>query len=392
MAIHVHVAAMRLADFIRDHLDSILLEWDTFARSNKPAALSMDAKALRNHAAQMLKEIARDLGTAQSREQQVDKAQARGPLAEDDSPASIHGASRLVSGFTIGQVLAEYRALRSSVLRLWADHGQSGLATDADDTQRFNEAIDQALAESVARYSAMINHSQHLFLAILGHDLRNPLNTTVVASSYLMCAPGLDHGHAQVAARIHRSGLRMGRLIDDLIDYTRTHLGSALPMTLSKANIGLVCRGAVEELRISNPERAIHFDPGADLDGIWDEGRIAQVFSNLLGNALQHGSARRPITMQVESGGSDVLVRIHNEGKPIDPASVPAIFDPLVRFANPGTQTGASESSLGIGLYIARVIVEAHGGDIAVTSDAEHGTTFSVRLPRIPPPARQARM
>jgi signal transduction histidine kinase len=375
---------MRLAHFINDHLDLILRDWDSFARSNEPASLHMDGKALRNHAAQMLRTIARDLGTAQTREQGVAKSQARGPASESDSAASSHGEARLVSGFTIGQVLSEYRALRASVLRLWSDHGgQSGLPTDIMDVMRFNEAIDQSLAESVERYSTMINHSQHLFLAILGHDLRNPLNTTVVASSYLMRAQGISADHAQVAARIYGSGQRMGRLIDDLIDYTRTHLGSALPMSLSKTNMGLICRTTIEEMRLAHPSRVIRFAAGDDLDGVWDEGRIAQVMSNLLGNALQHGSAEEPVTVEVESGGNDIHVRIHNAGKAISPDALPAIFDPLVRFADPSVKRPGNETSLGIGLYIARAIVEAHGGTIGVASDTELGTTFSIHLPRL---------
>lgn len=379
---------MRLADFIVDHIDSILACWDAFARKNEPAALSMDDRALRNHAAQMLRAIAADMSTAQSREQGIDKSESRGE-SDEHSAASTHGAARLISGLTIDQLLAEYRALRASVLRLWFDQGHANLATDIDDMMRFNEAIDQAQAESVARYSTMVNHSQHLFLAILGHDLRNPLNTTVMASSFLMRAPGLPPTHAEVVARIHRSGLRMGRLIDDLIDYTRSHLGATLPMNLHMANMGAICRGTVEELRLANPERVIHFEPGADLDGVWDEGRIAQVFSNLLGNALQHGAPSQPIRMKVESGGSDVLVSIHNMGKAIAPEALPLIFDPLVRFGDAEPRTGTGDNSLGIGLYIARAIVEAHAGEIRVMSDERHGTTFSVRLPRIPPPARK---
>jgi signal transduction histidine kinase len=381
---------MRLADFIRDHADDILRAWDAFAKSNEPAACSMDGRALRDHAPQMLAAIATDLDTAQTRQQELDTSQSRGPAGIDHSAASTHGAARLLSGFTIDQLLAEYRALRASVLRLWCEREAPDQATDIADIMRFNQAVDQALAESVARYTAMINHSQHLFLAILGHDLRNPLSTTVVASSYLMRAPNLDPALAQVAARIHRSGLRMGRLVDDLVDYTRTHLGSALPMSMTKANMGMICRCVVEEVRLAHPERAIQFDPGPELDGIWDEGRIAQVLSNLLGNALQHGSPADPVSIQVAPAAGDIVIRIHNRGKPIAPAAMASIFDPLVRFADPQARPAGNESSLGIGLYIARAIVDAHGGAIEVASTAQEGTTFSVRLPRIPVPREPA--
>ena len=154
---------MRLADFISDYREAILEDWDAFARSNEPASLAMDGLALRDHAAHMLADIGAELG------QQAGQ-KLTPPDDPGDSAASTHGAARLVSGFTIDQLLAEYRALRASVLRLWSEQGRQGLPTDLDldDIMRFNATVDQALSEAVARYSTRINHSQHLFLAILG--------------------------------------------------------------------------------------------------------------------------------------------------------------------------------------------------------------------------------
>jgi signal transduction histidine kinase len=380
---------MRLADFILQHQDAILAEWDLFAGSNEPAASSMDSKALRNHAAQMLQAFALDLATAQTPQQARDKSQARGPLASENSAASIHGEARLLSGFTIDQLLAEYRALRASVLHLWTEGKPSVLITDLDDMTRFNEAVDQAVAESVARYSRMINHSQHLFLAILGHDLRNPLNTTVVASQVLMRVQGMDPAHAEVAAKIHRSGLRMSKLVDDLIDYTRSHLGSSLPMAMTTTDMAEVANAAADELRLVRPDRTIDVIVEGSASGSWDEGRIAQVLSNLLGNAMQHSASTSPITVRVSGHQQDVRVSVHNFGEPIDPAAMGMIFDPLVRVASTSQRGG--ERNLGIGLYIARAIVEAHGGHITATSD-QQGTTFAFTLParQSPDPVLQA--
>lgn len=378
---------MRLADFILQHMDAILGEWDVFARSHEPAASGMDHEALRNHAAQMLKAFAKDLATEQSRTESVDKSQARGPASVEDSAATTHGEARLLSGFTIEQLLSEYRALRSSVLRRWRECDQRGAATDVDDIMRFNEAIDQAVAESVARYSRMINHSQHLFLAILGHDLRNPLSTTVIASSVLMHTSGLDPRHAEVAAKIHRSGLRMSKLVEDLIDYTRTHLGTSLPMAVKEANMADIANAAADELRMAYPDRIIDVRCRGNPHGVWDEGRIAQVCSNLLGNATQHGKPDAPITVTIEAFDAKVQVDVHNDGDPIDPEAIDTIFDPLIRMGAAYNGPTGHDTSLGIGLYIARAIVEAHGGEITATSDAEQGTTFRFTLPSVARPA-----
>lgn len=377
---------MRLADFIVQYKQAILEEWDVFARTNEPAASGMDGTSLRNHAAQMLDAIVKDIGEAQSREQAHAKAQARGPKTDEQSAASVHGEARLLSGFTVDQLLAEYRALRASVLRLWAHHEQASLDTHVGDIVRFNEAIDQAVAESVARYSRMINHSQHLFLAILGHDLRNPLNTTVMASRLLMNSNTLAPEHAEIADRIYRSGLRMSRLVDDLIDYTRTHLGANLPMTLAEVDMADIVHSAAGELRLALPARAITVTVNGGTRGLWDEARVAQVCSNLLGNALQHSADATPVSVDVQGKRDAVTVAIHNVGHPIEPDAIGVIFDPLVRIGGKKARADGTDNSLSIGLYIAKTIVDAHGGTIAATSSQEDGTTFTFSLPLLPPP------
>src|SRR6476469_7707436 len=156
---------MRLADFIVDHLDLILTRWHALARDTVAPALPAEGSALRDHPAQMLKSISASMAAAQD-------GIPAAPAAPDGnpSPAALHGADRLLSGFTIEELVAEYRALRTSVLRLWMEQERPALASDIDEIIRLNDAIDQAQAESVGRFAAMLKHSQHLFLAVLGHD------------------------------------------------------------------------------------------------------------------------------------------------------------------------------------------------------------------------------
>src|SRR5512140_1776754 len=167
---------MRLSDFILANREPILAEWQTFALSCAPASGSMDVAALRDHADAMLLVMAADLATPQGRLEQSEKSKGHA-LADDPqavTAAEQHGAGRAESGFTVEQMVAEYRALRASVIRLWTREGELGRA-DIEDLTRFNEAIDQALAESVTRYDHDVEQSKELFLAMLGHDLRTPL-------------------------------------------------------------------------------------------------------------------------------------------------------------------------------------------------------------------------
>ena len=372
---------MRLGDFILKNMESIMREWEAFATTIVPPALTMDSKALRNHATLMLEAIALDLSNTQSDAAQVRKSQGNGRLLNDESSAETHAAQRLFAGFSIEQLVSEYRALRASVLKLWASSTDAGMTTDAADVMRFNEAIDQAVAESVARYSQMVSKSQHLFLAILGHDLRNPLSTTLMASRFIMDGPEVHDKYASAATRIHNAGQRMNKLVNDLLDFTRANLGSNLPVILKDVNLLDLCQEAVEEQELAHPECKFSIVAAGDFDGRWDDNRMAQVLSNLLGNAAQYGSRSEPVVLRLQPSEREIVLRVENMGTVIPPDKINSVFEPLMRHA--GDDGGQSNATgLGIGLHIAREIVRAHGGTISVQSNEETGTVFTLHLPR----------
>ncbi len=376
------MTTMRLGDFINANMEEILVEWEAFATTIVPPALTMDSTALRNHAKLMLQAIALDLSQEQTAEAQLQKSHGTGRLIAQESSAEIHAAARLFSGFTIEQLVSEYRALRASVLKLWANHASAGLITDAMDVMRFNEAVDQAVAESVSRYAEMVSKSQHLFLAILGHDLRNPLATTLMASRFIMEAAEMDDKYASAASRIHHAGQRMNRLVIDLIDYTRTNLGSSMPIIVKQVDLDNLCTEALAEQKVAHPGYQFELVSLGDCTGRWDDNRIAQVLSNLLGNAVQYGHKAEKIVLRLHPHPDHVLLCVENRGKLIPPEKINTVFEPLVRLAGDDAEQGGPGNSLGIGMYIAREIVHAHGGTISVTSTEEKGTVFSLTLPR----------
>lgn len=373
--------AIRLRDFILNHTETILEAWEEFAKSITPPALTMSSELLRDHAGMLLQTIAHDLSTPQTDQQQAEKSKNKAIQKVVKTAAEEHAESRLLSGFTIEQLISEYRALRASVLHLWSKNSKNKLLTDIEDMTRFNEAIDQAIAESVARYSGLIKNSQNMFLAILGHDLRNPLATTIMASSLLMRSEDVGNKCVLAATRIFNSSQRMNKLIKDLIDYTRGQLGQKLPITKGVANLARICNDIIEEHRISHPDRIIRFKREGVSHGIWDENRIAQVISNLLGNAIQHGASAFPIEVYLKSTDHDVVVTINNKGKTIPTERLQHIFEPLFRHESEGTMEESS-TSLGLGLHIAREIILSHGGNIHVLSSDEDGTSFVISLPR----------
>jgi signal transduction histidine kinase len=377
----------RLDSFIRDNMEQILQAWEDFARTIEPPALTMDDTELRDHARLMLLAFADDLRTPQSDQERAAKSKGLGKRGEDDTAAETHAEARLLSGYTVVQLVSEYRALRSSVLTLWAADIGHEQTTHLADVARFNEAVDQALAESVARYEHMVKQSQNMFLAILGHDLRNPLGTVVTGSSFLMQAVDIPPKYVLVATRMFNSAKRMSKLINDLIDFTRTHLGPGIPIRVKQGSIVAVCEEVVNELRTFHPEQQIDLQVPPQLDAIFDEARVAQVLSNLAGNAIQYGSADVPVTVRVTGSECDVVIVVNNRGPVIAPDKLASIFDPMVRIAaNISNAAGdyTERTSLGIGLYISREIVHAHGGRIALASTASEGTTFTVTMPRLP--------
>lgn len=378
------ITQQRLSGFIHDNMEPILQAWEDFARTIEPPALTMDDTELRDHARQMLNAFATDLATPQSDHERAAKSKGLGKRGTNDTAAETHAEARLLSGYTVVQLVSEYRALRSSVLTLWAaDIGETRTPHMADVT-RFNEAVDQALAESVARYEFMVKQSQNMFLAILGHDLRNPLGTVVTGSSFLMQAVDIPPKYILVATRMFNSAKRMSKLINDLIDFTRTHLGPGIPIRVKQGSLVAVCEEVVNELRTFHPEQLIELQVPPQLDAIFDDSRVAQVLSNLIGNAIQYGGADAPVTVCLTSNDDDIAITVNNHGRTIAPDKISGIFDPMVRIAASVNADYTERTSLGIGLYISREIVHAHGGQLDVTSNAEHGTTFTVTMPRLP--------
>jgi signal transduction histidine kinase len=379
---------MRLADFILANVEPILVEWEAFARGIAPGA-KMDALALRDHAGDILQATALDMRSTQTAAERSAKSRGRGHGGggDGDGDPTLNGASelhaidRLGAGFDLLEVVAEYRALRASVLRLWSESAPEPHERDVDDLTRFNESIDQSITKAVASYTTRVNQSRDLFLAILSHDLRNPLNSITMSAELL---PKLIEPAAEaigVATQIATSAHAMGRMIGDLLDYTRTRLGAGMPVEPARIDLGTLCHELFNEFRTAHPEREIRYRSKGDLIGYWDVDRLRQAVSNLIGNAVQHGAD--PIELRLSGDGpDDLVVVVHNGGPPIPPGELPKIFDPLVRGSSAGHPKKNRPGSIGLGLYIAREIARSHGGSIDVTSTAQAGTAFTVRLPR----------
>ena len=373
---------MRLSDFIDANIDPILDDWVAFARK-QAGSEGMDLDTLRDHASGMLRTIAKDLRTPQTSAEQVVKSQGEAPpdASPTESAAQSHGTGRARDGFTVGEMMAEFRALRASVLRLWTESRGDLARADLQDLMRFNEAIDQAMVESVATYTGAVDQSHDLFVAILGHDLRTPLHMITLVAEHVLGAKLVDAPHLPLIARAMRSARRMGHMLDDLLDFTRSRMGTSIAITLRQINLATVVGDAVDEMRSASPHHVFDVQLTGDLRGKFDGVRLSQALINLIGNAVQHGSASATVTVTARGEADHVVIEVRNVGPTIDPQDISGLFSPFKRLRR-GVQASDAHH-LGLGLFIADQIVLAHGGRLEVTSNAEQGTCFAVHLPRV---------
>jgi signal transduction histidine kinase/ActR/RegA family two-component response regulator len=397
---------VRLADFILANTEPILVEWESFARSIWPKGVTADPADLRDEAEGILRATVADMQSDQTGAQQAEKSKgaSRASDAGDGltQASSAHGTGRGMSGFELWAVIAEYRALRASVLRLWRESGPAPDLRDVDDVARFNESIDQSLTHAVRSYVDQVeknraallareqatrseaeaaNRAKDVFLATLSHEMRTPLNAIVGWLSLLR--------HEQVQREHFEEGLKVIerntraqlQLIDDVLDVSRIVSGK-LRVDIRPCELPDVVRGGVNVMRSAAEARGItvnlQLDPSAS--GAWcDSVRIQQVVWNLLSNAVKFTPKGGRVDVTLRREKSSFQIEVTDNGQGISPDLLPHVFD---RFRQADSSTRRRVAGLGLGLSIVKYIVEAHGGTVEANSPGEgKGSTFTVRLP-----------
>lgn len=372
---------MRIAQFIRSHPKEIETGWEQFAKDLSVSGPDLTAWALRDHSREILVAMADNMESPQSQEEQSDKSEGKGRRSGAlDRISALHARMRLNSGFNLEQAISEYRALRSSILFLWVQSGPSDEDVVLSEVTRFNETIDQAIAEIIRRYADRAERYSDVFLGVLTHEVRNPLNIIKLSGQLLQAAP-LQDAQSRSVERILKAVGNVDGLMNDLAILVRSRMRVPLPLRRTAADLGEICEQTLEDVRESQPNVVVDLAKTGDLNGNWDRERLGQVVLNLVMNAVIHASGEK-IRVSAEGRGPDVELRVTNQGPSIPPDLQNSIFDPFVRreVASPGL----IKSGLGLGLFIVREIVTGHDGVVEVVSTESEGTTFTVRLPRVP--------
>jgi signal transduction histidine kinase len=366
---------MRLAEFIKAHAETIVAEAARYAKTLAPLAHESE-KTLRNHIPKILDAIVLDLEHSQTGEEAHTKSlgQAATPVGGPASAAQTHGRLRAKSGLQMAQLVAEYRALRAGVLRLWAEKEPDEVTVA--DVVRFNEAIDQAIAESVEFFSEETDQLRNVFLGVLGHDLRGPLNAILLTAELISRKTKLQP-LSEVGVLI-RSGRRMASLLDTLLQYNRTALGGGMTIHREPTDLAQACASEVELLKAAHPESEINLDVEGDCSGDFDASAVREALGNLVNNAVSYGDDGR-ILLSLVGSHETVSLKVFNTGPQIPVAEIPALFNALQRGED--IHPDENQTSLGLGLFIVQQIATAHGGEVRCASSLG-GTSFEIVLPR----------
>lgn len=250
----------------------------------------------------------------------------------------------------------------------------------ADDMLLFRALVDRTVwairqAQLMEKLRATAAFGEQL-VGIVSHDLRSPVHAIALGAASLERTPDLPEPARRTNDRVLRAAGNMGRMIEQLLDFTRTRLGSGIPVALRPMRLDEVCRDVIDQFRMAYSDRRFELASHGDTSGVWDPERLRQIVSNLVDNALVHGAAGA-IEVSVVGGDDVVALEVHNAGGPIPSECLEVLFEPF-------RQAGPSRRGLGLGLFVAAEIARAHGGTIGVHTSEEGGTTFRVRLPRQP--------
>ncbi len=295
----------------------------------------------------------------------------------EDLPECLNTwAGNLASGaeyqaeFRLRRADGSYRwhLARASALRDGDGHIVSwfGTNTDMDELKRARDILQER------------SEFDRQLLAIVSHDLRNPINAITVATALLVQRGQLDEQQGRVVGRIMSSAERATRLVRDFLDFTQARVSGEIPVSRRPVNLRGLARHAFDEVHLTYADRHATYVHEGEETGVWDGDRIAQLIGNLVGNAFQHSPSDSTVHVVTRGRDDEAVIEVRNAGVAIPPDQVARLFEPYQR----GTSTGSAQRSIGLGLYISRQIVTAHAGTIDVRSTDEGETVFTVRLPR----------
>lgn len=373
----------RIAAVVRAHSEELLQRWMDRVRRDPavPESSRLPEPELRDHVPLLLEHIAALLESCGGED-----GERAGRELGRDGASTEHAEDRFERDYDVSAALRELSHLRLAMFDLFDAHRtQPGVESLRVLAAALDESMANAAVEIQRRtHDTLQREAEHRerFIAVLAHDLRQPLQSILFSATALAGSADLADHDRRAAVRAKRAAERMTSLVDDVLDLARSQHGRGIPVSRREADLSEIVSHAIDETSAANPGARIELVSDGDLRGTWDPDRLSQIVANLLGNAIKHGAADVPVRVTAREEERGVSLRIENDNRhgPIPPELRAVLFQPFERGVGPAR-------GLGLGLYIACQIAQAHGGSIEVESD-EQKTAFTLRLPRSPPPPR----
>lgn len=353
---------------LQQHADRIMRLWEERARDEISASIHHDSLILQNSLPQYLNFLITELSTT------IDRTPDRidADKVESDRIGKQHGRERAgYADYSISQLISEYHILRQVVFQV--------LEEEAPLTPRERDiiinSIEQAVNDAATQFSQTLSEIQELFMVTLTHDLKNPLNVVRMGTQLVLRRFERGDTHFDVTARMIGALDRLDVMIQNLLDASRLRAGQSLNLTFENCDLEQLIGEVVEDLNFAYEDRFVLVSDGA-VETRCSRKELRRVIENIATNAVKYGAPHTPISLTLQHTATTIRITIHNEGKPISPEAQSILFQQFRR-----TKTAGDQKGWGLGLFLAKSLIEAHQGSIEVESAEGKGTSFIITLP-----------
>jgi signal transduction histidine kinase len=354
---------------LQQNSQKIIEMWETRVRAEIAASKHQTSLVLRNSLPKYLNHLADDLSNPSERTSN----QIEATRLQSAEVSIRHGHERAgYADYSLPQLIFEYHILRQIIFQVL----EAEAPLEAGERDIIIGSLEQAVSDAATQFSQTLQDIQELFMVTLTHDLRGPLNTIKMGAQLTLTQFRAKDRHKDIVAKILGAADRLNVMIQNLLDASQLRAGYSLAVDFEECNLEGLVKDIVEELALAYGDR---FVVCSDAD-VWvscSPKEMQRVIENLATNAVKYGAPATPITLRIQQTDAKVSLTVHNEGQPIDPSAQSILFQQFRRSTSPDDQTG-----WGLGLFLAKNIVEAHHGTITVESEASKGTSFIVELPK----------
>ncbi|WP_199300163.1 sensor histidine kinase KdpD [Trichocoleus sp. FACHB-262] len=355
---------------LKQNAPRIMQIWEKRARDEVNASMHQNSLVLRNSLPLYLDQLTDELSTT------IDRTPDR--IASDEVESTrigkLHGHERAgYADYSMSQLILEYHILRQVIFQVLEAEAPLGVR----ERDIIIGSIEQAVNDAATQFSQTLRDVQELFMVTLTHDLKNPINVIKMGTQLILRRLERGDAHIDVAARMITAIDRLDAMIQNLLDASRLRAGQSLNFAFEECDLEILVQDVVEDLNFTYGNRfVIVSDSGVRTQCSPKE--IRRVIENLAINAVKYGAPNTPITLTLQQSETLITLTLHNEGNPIAPEAQSILFQQFRRTVSAEDKTG-----WGLGLFLAKSIVEAHQGTIEVQSSEGQGTSFIVKLPKI---------